>query len=470
VPPPRSRRSEAEPVTVRRLRARSAASRPRALAGRLRARSATSWLRALVALQLIALLVLTAVTVPRFRVWADVDERPHYDYVQKLVEEQRIPRPTDLVSPEVQAITDRTWPAPSPTDPATLGHDGKSFEAMQPPLTYFAAAPAFVTVADHRDKVYALRVWDALLMALAVLLLWQLARRLAEPPAALAGFSTALTVLLLPGVVVRSVTFGNTPLELALSTAYLLALWRADQTGRTRPLLSAAVLLGLCLLTKLTLLPLVPLLLLALVRMARAGSSPRRWALLAVPPLLLAPWLVLNVVRYGSPTVDIAGEPGAAGPVEAAALIDRVAELPGLLERFPDGVVPQEWVRRVLEVRWVDLITEGLTIALLVAGLAALVRGRGEWRAWFLAVPLLGAATLIVAVYLATGTDSFYLRYAYAALLPFALGAGIGLARSGVTRVHVGALLAATMSIGVLWVYLAAYFWFNDLGRKLGVI
>jgi hypothetical protein len=58
-------------------------------------------LRALVALQLIALAVLAAVTVGKFRVWADIDERPHYDYVQKLVEDQRIPRPTDLVSPEV---------------------------------------------------------------------------------------------------------------------------------------------------------------------------------------------------------------------------------------------------------------------------------------------------------------------------------------------------------------------------------
>ena len=107
-------------------------------------------LRVLVALQLAALLVLTAVTVAKFRVWADIDERPHYDYVQKLVEEQRIPRPTDLVSPEVQAITDRTWPRPSPTDPATLGQNGRSFEAMQPPLTYIAAAPAFAAVGDHR--------------------------------------------------------------------------------------------------------------------------------------------------------------------------------------------------------------------------------------------------------------------------------------------------------------------------------
>jgi 4-amino-4-deoxy-L-arabinose transferase-like glycosyltransferase len=427
-------------------------------------------LRVLVALQLIALLALTTVTVGKFRVWADIDERPHYDYVQKLVEERRIPRPTDLVSPEVQAITDRTWPRPSPTDPATLGVSGRSFEAMQPPLTYIAATPAFAAVGDHRDKVYALRIWGALLLAVTVGLLWRFSRRLAEPPAALAGFSAALTVLLLPGVVVRSATFGNTPLELALSTAYLLALWRADQSGRMRPLAAAAVLLGLCLLTKLTLLPLVPLLLLVLARTARSGRARRRWALLAVPALLVAPWLVMNIVRYGSPTVDIEGGGGAAGPVQAARADDRVGELPGLLERFADGVVPQEWVRRVLDVTWIDVATDVLALGLLAAGTAALVRCRREWRAWFLALPLLGAVTLIVAVYLVTGTDSFYLRYVYAAVLPFALGAGIGLTPGAVTRLHIGALLAATLVIGALWVYFAGFFWFNDLGRKLGIL
>ena len=427
-------------------------------------------LRVLVALQLAALLVLTAVTVAKFRVWADIDERPHYDYVQKLVEEQRIPRPTDLVSPEVQAITDRTWPRPSPTDPATLGRNGRSFEAMQPPLTYIAAAPAFAAVGDHRDKVYALRIWGALLLAVTVLLLWRLSRSLAEPPAALAGFSAALTVLLLPGVVVRSATFGNTPLELALSTAYLLALWRAERTGGTRPLVAASVLLGLCLLTKLTLLPFVPLLLLVLARTARTGPARRRWALLAVPAALLAPWLIMNIVRYGSPTVDIEGGGGAAGPVQASGVGVRIGDLPGLLGRFADGVLPQEWVRRVLEVAWIDIATDVLALGLLAAGTAALVRCRREWRAWFLALPLLGAVALIVVLYVLTGTDNFYLRYVYAPLLPFALGAGIGLTRGAVTRLHVGALLAATLIIGALWVYLAGFFWFNNIGRKLGIV
>ena len=69
-----------------------------------------------------------------------------------------------------------------------------------------------------------------------------------------------------------------------------------------------------------------------------------------------------------------------------------------------------------------------------------------------------------------TATDSFYLRYVYAALLPFALGAGIALTRGAVTRLHVGTLLVATLIVGALWVYLAGFFWFNDFGRKLGIV
>jgi hypothetical protein len=168
--------------------------------------------------------------------------------------------------------------------------------------------------------------------------------------------------------------------------------------------------------------------------------------------------------------VNIAGEAGAVGPVRTVGFGDRIGDLPGLLERFADGVLPQEWVRRVLEVAWIDVVTDVLALGLLAAGLAALVRCRREWRAWFLALPLLGAVAVIVAIYIATGTDNFYLRYVYAALLPFALGAGIGLTRGAVTRLHVGTLLTATLVIGALWVHLAGFFWFNDVAAKLGII
>jgi 4-amino-4-deoxy-L-arabinose transferase-like glycosyltransferase len=457
-------------------------------AGRARGVAAPRALRALVALQLIALLVLAGVTVSRFRVWADVDERPHYDYVQKLVEEQRIPRPTDLVSPEVQAITDRTWPRPSPTDRAATGQAGRSFEAIQPPLYYVAAAPAFLAVGDHRDKVFALRIFDALLLALTVLLLWRLALAVVAAPgaarrgsapvragpaarggAALAGLSAGLLVLLWPGVIVRGLTVGNTPLELALTAAFLLALWRADGDTRVRPMALAAVLLGLCLLTKLTLVMLVPLFLVGLWRRTRSGAPRRQWALAIVPPLLLAPWVALNVDRYGSPTVDAVGSPGVAGPVRTSGVVDRIQDMPHWAAHLLEGALPQEWIGQ-LDVWWVRLASDGLVLGLLAVGIAALLAGHREWRAWFLALPAIAGLGLLVAGYTFTSSlEIFLLRYIYPALPPLALGAGVVLAARVPSRVQVAVLGLGTLVVFALWVRLAGFYWFNDVGAKLGI-
>ena len=459
-------------VSGKRRRARGAIGARRATGAR-GGRGPARALRALVALQLIALLALAGVTVSRFRVWADIDERPHYDYVQKVAEDHRIPRPTDLVIPEVQAITDRTWPQPSQTDRAAIGQPGRSFEAIQPPLYYVAAVPAFAAVGDHRDKVYALRIFDALLLAVTVLLLWGLARAVAAAPgggaAALAGFSAALLVLLWPGVLVRSITVGNTPLELALATAFLVVLWRADGDTRARPIALAAVLLGLCLLTKLTLVLLAPLFLLVLARRARAGVPRAQWALAAVPLVLLAPWLALNVERYGSLTVNAIGTPGVVGSVQTAGLLARVRDMPHWAAKLLDGVLPQEWIPQ-LDVWWVRLVSDGLVLGLLGVGIAALVAGRREWRAWFLALPAIAGLGLLAAVYTLTSSlEIFLLRYIYPALPPLALGAGIVLAGRVPTRVQVAVLSVGTVVVFALWVRLAGFYWFNDVGAKLGI-
>ena len=199
------------------------------------------------------------------------------------------------------------------------------------------------------------------------------------------------------------------------------------------------------------------------------GGAARQWALAAVPPLLLAPWLALNVDRYGSPTVDAAGSPGVVGSVEGAGVLDRLRDLPTWAEHLLDGVLPQEWIHQ-LGVWWVRLAADALALGLLAAAIAALVVGRRDWRIWFLALPAIGGLGLLVAVYLFTGSlEIFLLRYVYPALPPLALAAEFGLARGGVTRVHVAGLLAVTLLLGALWVDLAGFFWFNNVGAKLGI-
>jgi hypothetical protein len=66
--------------------------------------------RWLVGVQIAALLVCGVTTVARFHIWAPVDERAHYAYVQEIAEHGRLPRIDDVVSWQVQAITDNTWP------------------------------------------------------------------------------------------------------------------------------------------------------------------------------------------------------------------------------------------------------------------------------------------------------------------------------------------------------------------------
>ena len=157
----------------------------------------------------------------------------------------------------------------------------------------------------------------------------------------------------------------------------------------------------------------------------------------------------MNVVRYGSPTVDIEGGSGAAGPVQAAGA------------RRPSGTYQACWSASPT----VSCRRSGcggcsrspgstspwmLALGLLAARTAAVpVAASG---AWFLALPLLAAVALIVALYVLKSTDTLpALRQRRAAAVR-ALGAGIGLTRGAVTRLHVGTLLAATLIVGALWV------------------
>jgi 4-amino-4-deoxy-L-arabinose transferase-like glycosyltransferase len=420
--------------------------------------------RLVAALQVVALVVLGAVTVARFHVFAEIDERQHYDVVQKFAEDQRLPRPTDLVSRQTQAIDEGTWPRPSPRDRARIGLGGRSYEAIQPPLYYLTAVPAFLLVADHRDKVFAVRAFDLLLVVVALALVWRLARRVAPAADALPAVAVALAVALWPGLVVRGVTIGNTPLELVLVAAFLLVLWRADREPRRwRPAVLAAVVLGLCLLTKLTLVYLVPLF--AVVLWRRRGRLVPSLAVALLPLVMLAPWLALNQARYGSLTVNLAGSGGVLGEgVGGTGVWDRVADLPSLNARLVDGVLAQEF-RFQLDVWWVKGLVVVLLAGLAVAALAALARHPRDWRLWFLCLPALSGWAVMNLVYVVNASDQFLLRYLYGALLPLAVGVGLAIPREHRRTVA----LVASLAAAALWVDMAGAFYFTDVGDALGI-
>ena len=257
-------------------------------------------LRGLIAVQLAALVALAGVTVWRFPVWALVDERAHYDYVQTVAEEGRLPDLRDeLISPEAEAIDEGVFPGPPRTDPATRGLAGRSYEAFQPPLYYLVAAGPFAAGGDHLAKVRVLRLLGVGCLLLAAFLLWRLAR--GSP----AVFAVALCFLLWPGVVVRTVTASNAALELPLALGALLAARAAHERRDGRLLVLAGALAGLGLLTRLSLVVLLPVLAVVALLHVRAGGRRGTAALaLVLPALLLAPWIASNVERYGAPTAS----------------------------------------------------------------------------------------------------------------------------------------------------------------------
>jgi hypothetical protein len=206
-------------------------------------------LRLLVAVQLAALLFAAVATAARFPVWALVDEAAHYDYVQSIAEDGRIPvLDEDHVHDDVLEIDEDTYPYPARVPAEARGLFGRSYEGFQPPLAYVVAMPAYALPSDHEVKLRALRGLGVVLLGVAVLLTWLLARRVV-PDAPLAAFSAALTFLLWPGVAVRAVTFSNAGLELVAGAALSLALWRALTERSERWLVASGALMGAALLT-----------------------------------------------------------------------------------------------------------------------------------------------------------------------------------------------------------------------------
>ena len=170
---------------------------------------------------------------------------------------------------------------------------------------------------------------------------------------------------------------------------------------------------------------------------------------------MLAPWLVLNVDRYGSPTVNTVGSPGVAGPVQTRRSTACWTCRTG--RRLLDGVLPQEWIVQ-LGVWWVRV--DGLPRCSGWPRVAALVAGRREWRAWFLALPAIAGLGCRRRNAL-TGTDIFYLRYVYPALYvrarrrDRARAAAPGACSWRPSR-------SRRRAVGRL----AGFFWFNDLGAS----
>ncbi len=123
---------------------------------------------------------------------------------------------------------------------------------------------------------------------------------------------------------------------------YVLVLWNATVRPRARSLLAAGGLLGLCVLTQLTLVCLAILLVVPLVtqlheRRDRSALGAATLAL-ALPVVLVAPWLASNESRYGALSSLVEHLTAPYAPTGSG--LGAVAS--GLV-RFTRAALPQEW-------------------------------------------------------------------------------------------------------------------------------
>ena len=423
--------------------------------------------RALIAAQLAVIVaagIATVLSLPKFT----GDEIAHFSYLQSVAEEGRLPLlgPT-LISPQVEAIYEGTYPGPGRLDPAKRGLSGRSYEAFQPPLYYLlAAAPFRLAGGNYVVKMRVMRLVGLGLLLAAALLLWRLTVEVInDPEEAEPYFAFALTALLWPGIVLRTVTISNSGLEFLIGIGLTLVLWRAWQRRSVGWLIGAAALLGFGLLTRLTIIVFIPgLLICAFVVLRQAQISARtRWlaaaGVVAIPALMMAPWLLSNLDRYGSLTGSRIWRQQQEPSLNPDGIQYALSDIPSRLLVITRGLLPEEWWIELLSTlkRWV--LTTLMTALVVFAPLGVLSVRPSERRTQLLALLALPVGVGIIwmsYVLLVINWDFFLPRYLYPTIPGLMLLAGVSLGRlRGGARALTASAAVITALLAVWWVYLS---------------
>lgn len=234
-----------------------------------------------------------------------IDEGAHYDYVQSIAEDHRLPEITDRIHREPLALELGKFPDVS--NRPKSGLLGASYEAFQPPLYYILAAPVFLIPVDHHLTLYLLRGFGLLLLLLALVPFSLLIRDIAGDRWPL-GLAFGGLVFLLPAVLERAVLVSNIALEVPAGALFTWLVYRAHARGSLRWLAAAGGALGVCMLTKFTLVFFVPVFVLAVLEYAWRNRTTLKIGKIAavavVPLLMLAPWFAWNFDTYGSLTAN----------------------------------------------------------------------------------------------------------------------------------------------------------------------
>jgi hypothetical protein len=400
--------------------------------------------KAIVVVQLIAILALGVLTVTSFEIWARLDEQAHFDYVQTVADQHRLP-------------TLRAHGTPG-----HLEGGRHTYEALQPPVYYLVAAPLLKLSHVQHTRVLILRTFDLLLLFGSVFATWRLVVLL-FPRRPLMPFAFGLVFFLLPGVIVRFITVSYQPLATLLSIVFLALVFKADQVPRgkaSRWLVASAVVLTVALLTTLLVAPLIGVFGVVAVRRLWRDRDPRTvWTLGAcavIAVTLMAPWLAFNKAHYGSLTPFPTAQRLLQPMINADNHNFTLGEAPHLARVYVrESFLPNEWVVFVVDDHQLDRVI-WLMFDLLVLGPVILVilrpRTLAEDSAWFLALPLVLSLVFLEASTLIENWPT-YARYFYGAGPAWLLFVYVAVNR--VLRRHAAVLTVlalGTAGAGCLWI------------------
>ena len=274
------------------------------------------------------------------------------------------------LSPSERAEMDRSlrqmpseW-ASQPADPRL-----PLYEAQQPPLYYWIAAPLLRLVdrAGLPTQIWVLRLFGAFLASFAIPLVFLAARRAFSSDSLALG--VAAVVASIPQLMLTVYRVGNESLSITMgSLVVFLGLWLADSPTKVRRAAVFGLALGGALLTKayfLALLPMVPVL------FVEAWPKHRKQRLAAARSLLAAcavcvvvcGWWYLRTLQAtgtitGEQTHVAAQGATAAGLVRAVAVIDwrRVLDVLAISHIWLGNwsfLVARSWMYRIIEAIYV---------------------------------------------------------------------------------------------------------------------
>jgi len=389
--------------------------------------------------------------------WQTPDEPAHFNYVQYVAEENRLPvlQAGDYPHEYLEQIKAARFPQSMSIAPLR-------YESHQPPLYYVLAAIVYRAAAglSFDLRFLLLRLFSVLLGAATLWVLYQVVREglaAGELPAAgaqgrrnpavasselLALGATALAATV-PMYVAMTAAINNDALAGLLLALLLWLALRVMQRGLERgSALATGVLLGLVVLTKTTIYLVaggVILLSVALSRPAWRAKVRYLAVVLGVALLLALPFLARNAWLYGG--LDVLGwgrhDSIVSGQLRTSELIAQIGALP-FVQRLAVTTFRSFWA----QFGWMGvLVDERIYYALAVltagalGGLAVLLwrlaRREIELTARQSRVLLLMGAVIVLTLLTYLGYNLKFVqhqgRYLFPALMPLALAAALGL-------------------------------------------